>query len=201
MSDAMMDFDAGPTKAAAKHDAGGKVKLALQPGVIGSARFSDCGRYRYWLMRDWGWRARGVINDGSGGYVLWVGMNPSTAEGDVDDPTIRKEMHFTRAMGLDSYVKANVMDYRATNPKALLASGVMPCSDRNAATIEGLALGAVRIVVAWGALPKLLQRYADRIVTILPRDRLECMGTTKDGAPRHPLYLPNTATPQPWVGP
>lgn len=182
--------------AAAKHDPGGKARFALQPGVHGSAEFSECGKYRYWLARDWGWQAPRPL--ALVPFALWIGMNPSTAESDVDDPTIRREMMFTRVMGLDAYVKMNVMDYRATNPKALLAPSVAPCSDENLWAIKIAAEGAARIIVAWGALPKRLQCYADRVQALLPRQRLECMGVTASGAPRHPLYLPNIAAPQPW---
>lgn len=186
------DAPVAAESAAAKHDAGGKARFALQPGVDGAAEFSPCGRYRYWLKRTWDGNRTVQL------FALWIGMNPSTAEGDVDDPTIRREIAFTRAMGLNGYVKVNVMDYRATNPKALLVPGVAPCSDKNLELIGRVALCADRIVCAWGALPKRLQCYADRVQAILPRDRLECMGVTASGSPRHPLYLPNSATPQPW---
>lgn len=177
------------------HDPGGKVRLPLQPGVRGAAEFSECGRYRYWLSRWWNWPPTAVTQ-----YALWIGMNPSTAEAGVDDPTIRKEMHFTRVMGLSGYLKCNVMDYRATNPKALLSSVVAPCSLENIGHIIRLARNASVIVAAWGALPKPLRRYATVVAAAIDFDgrTLMCMGVTKDGSPRHPLYLRNDAQPQVW---
>ncbi|HEX3862743.1 MAG TPA: DUF1643 domain-containing protein [Stellaceae bacterium] len=97
------------------HDPGGKTKLAMIAGVDGKAEFSPCGRYRYWLSRDWSMRR---FSDGRAPYALWIGMNPSVAAADVDDPTIRREMAFTKVMGIDVYVKCNIMDYRATDPTA-----------------------------------------------------------------------------------
>lgn len=176
------------------HDAGGKTRLSMMPGVTGNAEFSPCGRYRLWLSRDWSIRR---FSDGRcGPYALWIGMNPSVAEGGVDDPTIRREMAFTKAMGFDVYVKVNVMDYRATNPKQLLS--IQPRSDKNIQCVAGMAKGAGRVIAAWGALPKKLQRYADDVVRALNGMPLYCMGKTASGAPRHPLYLPNDAKCELW---
>lgn len=186
MTDAMMDRDVGPYK----HDPGGKIRLSLQPGVRGSALFSGCGRYRPVLVRNWAELGSMAY------YALWIAMNPSTAEHDVDDPTIRKGIHFTRSMGLTCYVMCNIMDYRSTNPKAL--SAVNPRSDANLPKIVELAAGASRIICAWGALPKPLHRYADDVVLALRGYPLYCMGKTAAGFPRHPLYLPNNAECVPW---
>jgi hypothetical protein len=198
MTDAMMDFDVGPAnpKEVAHHDPGGKVRLPIQAGILGLASFSECGKYRHWLSRNWSMRR---FSDGRcGPWILWIGMNPSTAQADVDDSTVRREMAFTRRMGADIYVKVNVMDYRSTNPKALLS--VDPRSPQNLETIVGLATDrdCVRVIAAWGALPKPLRQYADDVVVSLRGRQIYCMGKTKDGFPRHPLYLPNSAECVPW---
>lgn len=175
------------------HDPGGKVRLPLQSGVRGAAEFSPCGRYRYWLSRWW---------EPTGRAALWIGMNPSTAEADVDDPTIRKEMHFTRALGLAGYIKCNVMDYRATKPKDLLTlEGVNAASPQNLQTIISQARHASMVFAAWGALLRPLRRYADEVAFELRPivGDLWCMGVTADGSPRHPLYLRNDAQPMPWI--
>lgn len=171
-----------------RHDPGGKVRLRLPDGVRGRAEFSPCGRYRYWLSREWG--------EEFSPYVLWIGMNPSTAEADVDDPTIRREINFSRAWGFTSFVKVNVLDYRATDPKALLT--VQPRSDVNLPCITTFAARAGRIVLAWGALPKPLRRYADDVIAVLRGYPLYCMKKTKSGAPHHSLYLPYTSVCSPW---
>jgi hypothetical protein len=166
----------------------------LGAGVYGAAEFSPCGCYRLWLSRNWS--ARQFTDGRCGQFVLWIGMNPSTAEADVDDPTVRREMLFTRAMGFDVYVKANLMDYRATDPKALPTAS--PRSEGNLSCIESLAAEAGRVVLAWGALPKRFRRYADDALALLSGRQLFCMGKTADGSPRHPLYLPKSAVCVPW---
>lgn len=178
------------------HDPGGKVRLPLQPGVRGLAEFSPCGRYRYWLSRFWDVGAHATADILP--YALWIGMNPSTAEAGVDDPTIRKEMHFTRVMGLSGYIKTNIMDYRATYPFELTTKTDEPSSPNNLPTIARMAKQAQVIIAAWGALPKPLKLYADDVVASIGMHSLMCMGTTKDGSPRHPLYLRNDAQPSVW---
>jgi hypothetical protein len=175
------------------HDAGGKSRLPMLDGVVGDAEFSECGRYRLWLSRAWE-----EPPDAPYSYALWIGMNPSVAEADVDDPTIRREIAFTKAMGISGYVKCNVMDYRATDPKVLLS--VTPRSDDNLRCIFEHAEYAARVILAYGALPKKLRRYADDVIAVLQRKNvpLWCMGKTANGSPRHPLYLPGTAQPEPW---
>jgi hypothetical protein len=124
-------------------------------------------------------------------------MNPSTAEADVDDPTIRREVGFTKAVGMRGYRKVNVMDYRATNPKTLRL--VEPCSSRNVEIIAELARRASIIVAAWGRLPKPLRKYETAVIEALPASRIIlCLGVNQDGSPKHPLYVPGSAVLTPW---
>jgi len=167
------------------HDPGGKVRLKLQPGVTGSADFSECMRYRQALYRSW-------VQPGElQRYALFIGMNPSTADGDVDDPTVRREIEFAKRLGMNALIKCNVMDYRATKPKDLRAPGVKPCSEANLVAIICHAAKAEKIVCAWGSIPKPLQRHVEDVAGILRASGKELwsFGTTKDGSPRHPLYL------------
>lgn len=173
-----------------KHDPGGSKRFKLLPGVDGKAEFSPCGQYRYWLSREWGFRR---FSDGREPFALWIGMNPSTAEANVDDPTIRREMGFTRSFGFDAYVKANVMDYRATDPKRLLDPDAQPSSPGNAALIGEIARKADCVIAAWGCLPKPLRRYVYAVLDQLGEKPIFCLGQTADGSPRHPLYVPGTA--------
>jgi len=121
-----------------QHDPGGKVRLALMEGVKGDAVFSDDGRYRY-LMRRW------LGETFPERYILFIGMNPSTADAAVNDPTCAREWTFARREGFDAMVKANVGDYRATHPKMLLEPGVEASSPVNLATIRQAAAGAARV--------------------------------------------------------
>ena len=174
------------------HDPGGKVRLPMLPGVDGWARVSDDGRFRHSLCRDWSLRR---FTDGRAHYALWIGMNPSTADAEVDDPTIRREIEFTKRIAaeqmlpVECYWKCNVMDFRATSPKDLVRPGVTPCSDENIVAIRGLADRAAIIVACWGKVHKSLRCYPDRILSELRGRPLWCLGKNADGSPRHPLYL------------
>lgn len=170
------------------HDPGGKVRCALPDGVTGWAKFSACRRYRTTLGRD----DVSTLVPAKHGVILFCGMNPSTAEAEVDDPTIIREWHFTRRWGFAHYVKVNVGDYRATHPRDLLVPGLIVCRKENIDEIAAQARSAAIVVMAHGVLPKPLIEPGARITRML-RDiaghKLFCLGLTKGGAPRHPLYL------------
>lgn len=166
------------------HDPGGKVRLALMPGVKGDAEFSEDGRYRR-LMRRW------VGEAFPQRYVLFIGMNPSTADGTVNDPTCAREWTFAQREGFNAMVKANVGDYRATDPKMLLAPGVKASSDENLPVIRAAAADAGFVVLCHGKLNKALAPAGRALVEALRADGVElwCFGTNADGSPKHPLYL------------
>ncbi len=166
------------------HDPGGKTELAMLPGMRGDAEFSEDGRFRYWLDRSWYDLCRGW---GAAPYLLSIGMNPSTARADVDDPTIRRDIALAKREGFSRLVKVNIMDLRATSPKRLLAE--TPCSDRNRPNIVRWAEGAGKIVVCYGKIHKKLRRYADAAMVDLRGRPLWCLGKNDDGSPKHPLYL------------
>lgn len=172
------------TNAEAAHDPGGKVRLKLRDGVTGTAIFSECGRHRTMLTRSW----EGAERPGS---VLWIGMNPSTAEANVDDPTVFKECKFTRRWGYGRYVKCNAMDYRATHPSMLLAEGVVACSPANLPTIIAAARDADIVVLCFGALHKRLAHHGEAVIKALKGEgiKLHALSFTKAGHPGHPLYL------------
>lgn len=165
------------------HDAGGKIRNKLPLGMEGHAQFSACGRYRLHLSRYW----VGVPDR----LALWIGMNPSVADASFDDPTIRREVNFTRAWGLGPYLKMNVMDYRATNPKELLRLSCPACSEDNLVTIVRAAKAAEKIILAYGVLPGPLRQHGQALLRELRAagHKLWCVGLTKDGSPRHPLYV------------
>lgn len=170
------------------HDPGGKIKVALPEGVTGWAKFSACRRYRTVLGRD-----DAVLQTiAKPGVVLFCGMNPSMAEAEADDPTVIREWGFTKRWGYAHYVKVNFGDYRATHPRDLLMPGLIVCRKENIDEIAVQARAATIVVMAHGVLPKPLIEPGARITQML-RDiaghKLFCLGRTKSGMPRHPLYL------------
>lgn len=168
------------------------------------ADISADGRYRYRLWREWrgcatdaNWRWFGA-KDGAGHElgepksVLFVMLNPSTADGEVDDPTIRRCVNFAKAWKYDRLEVVNLFAHRATDPKALLALGDMdePYGVRNQEVIERAAQDAGVIVCAWGAHGSHLGQNETVLGWLMDWGApLMALGFTAGGHPRHPLYV------------
>lgn len=168
-----------------RHDPGGRVRLALPEGVTGGATFSDCGRYRQALTRDW------TAPDAVPRAVLFVGMNPSVADAAASDPTCHRELTFARDWGYTRYLKGNVLDWRATAPRDLPHDPALACSPANIPALVAMAREAELIVMAYGRLPP---RYAATVRAAIAAlaatgPPLRCFGLNKDGSAKHPLYL------------
>ena len=170
---------------AGTHDPGGKVRLKLPDGVVGGARFSDCGRYRQALTRDWA--AAGVRPRA----VLFIGMNPSVADAAASDPTCHRELMFARDWGFTRYLKGNMLDWRATSPRDIPADPAWACSAENIPVLRYMATEAEMIVLAYGKMHKRFDGIvADVLAAMLATGKpLKCLGVNKDGSAKHPLYL------------
>lgn len=168
------------------HDAKGKSHFPLLPGVTGRAAFSEDQVYRYWLGRSY------QRNDKAERAILWIGLNPSVASADVDDPTIRKELSWTAKWGYNVYWKVNICDYRSADPKDLMLKHVQPRSKDNIANITRLADSVEKIVLCYGLVHRQLwQLGRETLVALKPyKDKLFCFGYTQGGFPKHTLYLP-----------
>lgn len=156
------------------------------------------GPYRYWLERDW-WQRGAPHGDLS--LLIFVMLNPSTADGEVDDPTIRRCIGFARREGAQMIHVVNLYALRATNPAELLTHPD-PVGIGNDAILRSVAASRDRhrCVVAWGA-HHMVTPARTRILTDVAHQEgttLWCLGTTKSGAPRHPLYVKADAPLMPW---
>jgi hypothetical protein len=176
------------------HDPGGKIMRRLPPGIEGAALFHGPGkRFRTSLTRRWQKGDR---------FALWIGMNPSTASPIVDDPTCQIEWMYSREkLGVDFYIKANVMDVRCTQSRLLPAmTQDERCSEHNLPEIEGLITRARVVIAAWGLLPKSLRHHANAVEQLAAKHgvQLQCLGRTKDGSPRHPLFVARSTPLQPY---
>jgi hypothetical protein len=109
-------------------------------------------------------------------------LNPSTADAHHDDATIRRCIGFARSWGFGGVEIVNLFAYRARDPRELLRVAD-PVGPRNARFIQMAIARAALVVLAWGAHPSVSRRAA----LSLPRAR--CLGLTRAGHPRHPLYL------------
>lgn len=169
----------------------------------GGASFGPPGpgpkTYRYRLWREWG--------DGRK-RVLWLMLNPSTADASKNDPTITRCIEFSKRWGFESLEVCNLFAFRATDPSGLLIA-TDPIGPGNADALVVAAGLCRRIVCAWGAHGSLHGRDAEvrerlKLLTSFanPPD-VVCLGLTQDGHPKHPLargkaFVPYTFTPIPY---
>ena len=151
--------------------------------MIRTANISEDRRYRYTLTRRWG-----TIESG----VTWIMLNPSTADAEVDDPTIRRCMAFTQHFGFEAMVVVNCFAYRATDPKELVEVGAdVALGEYNGGYVREACEQSKLIIAAWGALKYPLREAALSIAKVIKDagHSMKCLGKTKDGSPRHPLYV------------
>jgi hypothetical protein len=149
--------------------------LALEEAGEPRGRFSPCRRYRYELWRRWA----------PGPYCMFIGLNPSTADEESEDPTVRRCMGFARSWGCGALCMTNLFAFRATDPEVMKWEPE-PVGADNDATLVRLAAGAGIVVAAWGVHGSHLGRAA--VVAALIQG-LQCLGRNLDGSPKHPLYV------------
>lgn len=144
--------------------------------------------YRYVLVRIWA----------PGPRVLFVMLNPSTATEAQNDPTVERCERRARALGFGSFAVTNIFAYRATDPKVMRAVAD-PVGPENDAAIRQMAFDAQCIICAWGTHGLHLGRGAE--VERLLRQAgfaLHHLGLSKDGLPKHPLYIGYDTKPALW---
>lgn len=161
-----------------------------------SAILSPCSSYRYRLERDLG------LFGPVGAFIM---VNPSIADAELDDQTIRKVKGFATRFGWSRVIVGNVFAYRATDISQL-AKVRDPVGPENNQHLRRILDDADSIVCAWGALQKLPKglRTQWRCVAKLAEERgkpLMCLGTVKEGHPKHPLMIGYSATPSVWPMP
>ena len=121
--------------------------------------------------------------------VVFIGLNPSTADATQDDPTIRRCIGFAKAWGYDSLCMVNLFAYRATDPKDMQRA-TDPIGAENDHHLKLVIDQADLVVAAWGGDGGFLGRSEE--IKLLFSKEIYCLGKTKYGQPRHPLYIPKT---------
>lgn len=149
--------------------------------MIKTAILSTCGKFRYRLSRSWG---PDIYRP-----LVFVMLNPSTADANEDDATIRRCVRFASDHGFTSIEVVNLFAYRATEPADLRKAGY-PAGPDNDRHIAEAVRGAGAVCVAWGANAADLERPQ----IVLPLIRAQgaepmCLSITKGGHPGHPLML------------
>lgn len=160
-----------------------QLDIVQDQGRLAGAVISDCEQYRYRLWRQWA----------PGERVLWIMLNPSTADGLQDDPTIRRCMGFACQWGYGGINVVNLCAHRATRPAELLRAPDPMGPENHSYIATALDTDINDLVVcAWGAIDTRLYEYRDTVlgwIEVSRREHVYCLGTTRMGEPRHPLML------------
>ena len=146
-----------------------------------TAKFSSCKKYRYELGRRWD----------KGDLVLFILLNPSTADDKIDDPTIRRCIKFAQQFGFGGLFIGNLFAYRTPQPSILLRAN-HPVGNLNNKALINLASRSSKIIIAWGNHGQFQNRSAE-VLKLLNKYKLYHFGLTLLNQPKHPLYLPATS--------
>lgn len=149
------------------------------------AEFSPGRTWRYMLWRRWA---------AGGNMVMFVGLNPSTADEEVNDPTIRRCIGFAKFWGFSGLFMANAYGLRSTDP-SVLTTVDDPVGEGNDAAIAARLSEASLVVAAWGTHCSRERTLAMRAL-LASSETVYCLGRNRDGSPKHPLYLPRDAARQ-----
>lgn len=193
MSD-IPDLFGGGSTAADPVDPGGQVRHRVADHIRSrsSADFSACGHYRYALHRRWS----------DGPLVLWVMLNPSTADLQFNDPTLQRCQHYSQRWGYAGFGVCNLFGLRATDPSRLevVADPVGPDNDGAILAHAAAAVaGGGFVVCGWGTGGRLHGRGAQMSDHMRHHGiPLYALAWNVDGSPRHPLYLKRSLPPQSW---
>lgn len=153
------------------------------------AQISSCGLYRYNLSRIWEPRLP---------LLLWVMLNPSTADQYKDDPTLRRCKDFARRWGFGGILVGNLFAFRATD-HFVIRRAMDPIGPENDAALLEMVGRAEKIVVAWSSWGDYLGRD-QAVLKLLEGRELWCLGLTYEGFPRHPLYVLKNTYLRPYTG-
>ncbi len=152
----------------------------------GGAIFDRSGKYRYLL-----WRSLG---EGRGNLVF-VMLNPNKADEERDDPTIRRCASFAKDWGFKRLEVVNLFALIAREPRDLMRSRQPVGILNDSYLIEAMDRASL-IIAAWGNYGGHLERSTAVLDLASSRGhRLKCLALNACGEPRHPLYMPASATP------
>lgn len=180
-----------------QQDPGGRRMNRLPDEVERNAEFSEDQRFRQKLMRDW-------THEGQESRtILWIGMNPSTANIDFNDPSCHREFLFSRQWGYTRYLKGNILDYRATRPRDIPRDLGAARTPRNLEAITEMADDAACVVIAHGNMLRRHQPAIDDVLHVVAQNGVPmfCLGQTGKGFPRHVLPVPANVQLQPFAMP
>lgn len=153
--------------------------------------FSEDRRHRYTLFR----HVEEPLLRTPGRFCQFIGLNPSTADEVLDDPTIRRCKAFSRSFGFQEFCMTNLFGWRSTDPKVLkIVADPEGCD--NTEWIVECAKQAGLVIAAWGCHGALNDRDEIVLGALLENGiSVFALKVTKDGHPQHPLYLKGSLKP------
>ncbi len=151
-----------------------------------SAVFSECRKYRYSLKRIW---------DDQKPYVLFIGLNPSTADEESDDDTLTRCIDYAMRWGFGGVAMGNLFAFKETDRHAMLRQE-LPVGDENDQWLQKLAADAGMVVAAWGNDGANMGR-SSQVSALIPN--LHCLKVNATGEPSHPLYQKKILEPIPYL--
>lgn len=162
-----------------------------------TAVFSPCGRYRYWLTREW--------DDNGMPPCVFVMLNPSTADDKIDDPTIRRCINFAKKWGYGKLIVVNIFAVRSTDPIQLYKQDD-PVGEQNMDYVKRAVRETQRseypepgiVICGWGVHGAYMQQGEHALGWIEGEQAVpRALRVTKSGHPTHPLYIPADTVPAP----
>lgn len=151
-----------------------------------SAVISDCELYRYELRRQWS----------TAKPACFIGLNPSTADGEKDDPTIRRCIAFAKNWGAGGLIMVNIFAYRATKPVEMFNAAkknIYIVGPENTRYVRNAIRESAVAIGAWGNDGDCCEANE-----LIATGNLKHLGLNKSGTPKHPLYLKKDAVPMPF---
>ena len=156
----------------------------MQKGAI----LSSCKKHRLQLWREW---------DSNLPKVLFIMLNPSTADHKQDDPTLRRCIDYAKQWGYGGLYIGNLYSLRAADPKTLVKVSKFNHRD-NYKHIVSIAQQCQLVVCAWGNYPIIKKLGTPLNILKQLNQKLHCIDLSKTGTPKHPLYLKKSLTPIPF---
>lgn len=161
--------------------------------LMSSAELSLDGLYRWKLGR--------IVTQGDK-IALWIGVNPSTADAEYDDQSIRKLYGFGERLGIREWMVGNLFAYRAADVNEL-AHAPDPVGVACDTYLREMVNRADLVIAGWGRIDKVPSALRHRVTEVVQLvnqagKQLMCWGTCQDGSPRHPLMIPYTTPLEMW---
>lgn len=164
--------------------------------LFSEASFSTSLRHRFELWREWD-----QSHDLEPPFVQFIGLNPSTADERVNDPTVKRCIERSKRMGYTRFLMTNLFPLRSTDPKGLDGREQEHAAENLDAIITAASAASI-VICAWGSAHPAAKARGKVIVEHLTAngngDKLHALRINKDGSPAHPLYLPYSLQPVPF---